>query len=121
MKHKDQRKGAAVADLDACIRTCVECHALCLKTASYCLERGKAPHPGLITVLQVCADVCRVCADTMIRGSDLHGIVCGACAEICGSCAAACEDVVDDPQVAECRETCLRGFDTCSAMAAEMA
>jgi hypothetical protein len=116
-QHKDGAK-----DLGACIRACVECHAMCLKTAGYCLARGKAPpQPGVVTVLQVCADICRVCADTMIRGSDLHGVICGACAEICANCAASCEELAGNAQVDECRQACLRCFDLCSAMAAEMA
>ncbi|HZR37518.1 MAG TPA: four-helix bundle copper-binding protein [Nevskia sp.] len=116
MKYQPKTDGQ---DPDACIRACVECHAMCLKTASYCMERGKAP-PGLIVMLQVCADICRVSADTMIRGSDLHGIVCGACAEVCASCAAGCEQLAGNAQADECRQVCLRCFDLCSAMAAEM-
>ena len=108
-----------MARLDDRIRACVECHALCLRSAGYCLDRGKTPG-GLVTVLQACADVCRVCADTMIRGSDLHGIVCGACAEICVSCATACEEIIGDMQLGACRNTCLRCFDSCSTMAADM-
>ena len=118
MKYQ-QPRDTEVPRLDDCVRACVECHAMCLRSTSYCLERGKAPG-GLVTILQVCADLCRVCADTMIRGSDLHGVVCGACAEICGSCAAACEEVVNDAQLGTCRDACLRCFDICSAMAAEM-
>lgn len=115
---RHEPSSAEISRLDDCIRACVECHALCLRSASYCLERGKASR-GLVVTLQVCADLCRVCADTMIRGSDLHGTVCGACAEICGGCAAACEEVVDDAQLGVCRDACLRCFETCSAMASE--
>jgi hypothetical protein len=109
-------------DLDAAIRNCGECHAICLRTCTYCLQHGEAmADVDFIGGLQVCADLCRVCADAMIRGSELHSILCGACAEVCACCAASCEMLEDDPQVKECRSVCLRCFDSCSAMASEAA
>src|SRR3546814_5872400 len=71
-------------EMGHCIRNCTDCHTACLETVSYCLERGgehaEAAH---LNLLLVCADICRVSADTMLRGADVHGVTCGACAEIC--------------------------------------
>jgi hypothetical protein len=89
------------ADVSACIRVSTECRSVCLKTSAY-------------------VALCRVCADAMMRGSDLHPILCGACAEACACCAAACEDAAGDPQIDECCDLCLQCFDVCSMMTAEV-
>ncbi|MBV9345443.1 MAG: hypothetical protein JOZ03_10705 [Gammaproteobacteria bacterium] len=78
----------------ACINHCTRCHAV-----------------------QVCADLCRASADTLLRASTLQRIVCRACAEVCAKCAAACEALVNDAQLKECTAVCLSCFDACAAIA----
>jgi len=58
-------------EMQTCIAHCSRCHEVCLKSAAHCLkERGDEWQ--LVTTLLVCAEVCRLSADTMIRGSELH-------------------------------------------------
>jgi hypothetical protein len=103
-------------EMELCIRNCNECHAICTRTASYLLgEGGSGAH---VTLLLVCADICRVSADAMLRGAEEHAITCGACAEICARCAAACEGHAEaDAQLRACAEACRRCAESCALMA----
>ena len=115
----DTRARSGNVDMQTCIANCMRCHGFCLKSASHCLDL--AHDLGPVTTLLVCADVCRVCADTMIRGSALHVMVCDACAKVCASCAEACETVDDDPLLRECAAACLVCADCCAAMVEQAA
>ena len=122
MKPRSKGSPPTPADPGACIRASTECRTICLKTGAYVAERSIAGlGQDFLANLHTCADLCRLCADTIMRGSDLHPIVCGACAEVCACCAAACEEAGGDAQLDECRQACLDCFDVCSAMAAEVA
>jgi hypothetical protein len=104
--------------MNECIRNCMDCHAICLETITYCLEKGgqHASHEH-IALLSTCADICTTSADAMLRGTEVHQFTCGACAEICRRCAEACERM-GDPEMARCAEICRRCADSCAAMAA---
>ena len=43
----------------------------------------------LIAMLTACAELCQATANSMLRGSALHPVLCRACAEACDLCAAA--------------------------------
>ena len=107
-------------DMQRCIENCTACHATCVQTIQHCLGMGgkhaDAAHIGLMTD---CAQICSVSADFMLRASDLHGRVCGVCADVCRRCADDCERVGggDDGQMQRCVEACRRCVDSCSAMA----
>jgi hypothetical protein len=113
----DTRVRSGNAEMQSCIANCMRCHGFCLKSASHCLALERDLEP--VTTLLVCADVCRVCADTMIRGSPLHAIVCDACAQICAKCVEACAQVDHDPLLKECAAACLTCADSCAAMAGQ--
>ena len=103
-------------EMQTCIAHCSRCHEVCLKSAAHCLkERGDEWQ--LVTTLLVCAEVCRLSADTMIRGSELHRTLCGACAEVCKRCAHACSAFERDALLRECGEACRACADSCAAMA----
>lgn len=53
----------------------------------------------------------------MLRGTSVHGVICGACAEICRRCADSCESMGEDEQMKRCAEICRRCADSCEAMA----
>ena len=61
--------------------------------------------------------ICATSADAMLRGTSVHNVICGACAEICRQCADAC-DAMNDPEMARCAEACRRCAESCSTMAA---
>lgn len=104
-------------DLETCIDNCTQCHGVCLSTAQYCLQKGgehaEARH---VRLLLDCAEICRTSADFMLRGSDLHGRICGVCAEICTRCAAECETMSDDPIMQQCADMCRRCAESCREM-----
>ena len=73
-----------------------------LETAAYALGQGGAlAAPDLIAMLTDCAELCQATANSMLRGSALHPVLCRACAEACDLCAAACSK--PRPSVAPCR------------------
>jgi hypothetical protein len=107
------------SDLQACIEECLECHRICVETANHCLELGgdhaEAAH---VRALLDCAELCATSADFMLRGSPLHGAVCGACATACDRCAESCEAMPDlDEQMEACAEACRRCAESCRRMA----
>lgn len=104
---------------DECIQNCLECHRVCLETVTYCLKLGNAhAEPQHIGLLLDCAEICRTSADFMIRGSELHQLTCGVCAEVCGRCATDCEQTgADDAHLKACAEVCRRCAESCRQMA----
>ena len=114
-----ERMSATDGAMQACIAMCTECHATCLKTAMRCLDMG-GPHaaPHHIGLLLDCADICRTSADFMLRGSSMHAVTCGACAEICAACAEECGRFTEDFMQA-CAATCRRCAESCRQMAAQ--
>jgi hypothetical protein len=108
---------STIHSLEQCIENCVRCHRLCLETASRHLKgEGKIEGPHLRLLLD-CADICQTSADFMIRGSELHGETCAACAAICERCADECDRHGDDPHMAACAELCRACAQTCREMA----
>jgi hypothetical protein len=108
------------ASMDECIRNCTECHTICMKTVTHCLGvGGKHADQAHIRMLLDCAQICATSADFMTRGSPLHRLTCGACAEICQQCADDCERMAGgDEQMLQCVEMCRRCAASCRDMAA---
>lgn len=108
-------------DMQQCIQECMNCHAICTQTVTYCLQMGgkhaEATHIGL---LLDCAEICQTSANFMLRGSPMHGRVCGVCAEACERCAQSCEQMGDDAQMQACADTCRRCAESCRRMASMM-
>jgi len=106
------------AEMRGCIRECQGCAAVCIETATQCLQKGgrhaEADH---IRLLLDCAEVCQTGANFMPRASDLHALTCGVCAEVCERCAADCERMADDEMMRRCGETCGRCAESCRRMA----
>src|SRR3546814_19932524 len=102
--------------MNDCIDNCTQCHAICLETINYCLEKGgKHAAPEHIALLTSCADICATSASAMLRGSAVHPVICGACAEVCRPCAAECV-ALDDPEMTRSAETCSTGAQRCAGM-----
>jgi hypothetical protein len=98
---------------------CTDCAEACLATIPHCLEKGgrhaKATH---ITLLQVCADICRTTSQALLLGADVMSYTCMACAAICERCAADCEEL-RDRSLEDCVEACLECADACRRMVHE--
>jgi hypothetical protein len=109
--------------MDQCIENCTNCHRICLETAARHFRGESSPRleERMVRLLLDCAEICRTSADFMIRGSELHGHTCGACAAICERCADECDRMGQDPYMAACTEICRRCSESCREMAAAMA
>lgn len=97
--------GAMTAQV--CIESCWRSHVMCLETERYCLEKGGAHvMPKHLALLADCAEMCQKTANSLLRRSSEHGIVCTACAQLCDACAEACEAMKDDERMLLCARTC---------------
>jgi len=105
-------------EMQQCIQDCLECHAICLETVTYCLEEGgNLAQVGPIRLMLDCAEICQTGASYMLRRSNLHGRTCNLCADVCGRCGQVCEEFNDDPQMVACAESCRRCEESCRQMA----
>lgn len=104
------------AAMQAAIKACLDCHAICLHTAmNYCVEEnGRHVGAAHLRLMLNCAELCQTSANFMLSNSPLHGRVCSVCAEACEACARSCEEVGGMP---ECRDECLRCAKSCRSMA----
>jgi hypothetical protein len=101
-----------------CIQECQSCHSICLETVTHCLQQGGAhAEPEHIRLMLDCVEICQTSANFMLRGSDLHPLTCGTCAEVCERCAADCERLGEDELMRRCAEACRRCADSCRRMA----
>jgi hypothetical protein len=101
-------------EITQCIDACESCHRVCVDTVSYCLAQG-GRHAALahVRLLLDCAQICDTTKDFMVRGSNLHGTACQACADVCDACAAACEQFTGDAQMTACAQKCRSCADAC--------
>ena len=105
--------------LQECIDNCNNCHAACLETVEYSLEKGgEHATEAHIRLLLDCAEICQTSANFMLRMSPLHAVICAACAEVCEQCARDCERFPDDRQMAACARMCRKCAESCKEMAA---
>jgi hypothetical protein len=107
------------SNMEQCIENCLQCHRLCVETMTHCLHMGgKHAEANHIRLLADCAQICHTSADFMLRGSDMHGYTCAACAQVCQRCAEDCERIdPNDPQMRQCAEMCRRCAESCRRMA----
>ncbi len=100
-----------------CIDNCLECYRVCVETKKYCLEiGGEHAEPTHLKTLADCAELCRVSAQMMMSGSEMHKEVCGVCAEACRRCKESCEQF-DDEQMKKCAQICGECEVSCREMA----
>jgi hypothetical protein len=105
------------AELEQCIKACLDCHHLCLETAmNHCLAMGgKHTEPRHFRLMLNCAEICQTSGNFMLSGSDFHRLTCCVCSKICQRCAEDCEQVGD---MQECVEACRHCAETCARIAA---
>ena len=103
-----------------CIENCTACHSICLATVEHCLRRG-GEHSSQkhVRLLLDCAQICHTSADFMLRGSELHALTCGVCAQVCERCADDCERMANgDAVMQRCADACRRCAESCRKMSA---
>lgn len=79
----------SVGALRKCIRLDQDCADVCIATGRMLSRRTGADAPGLKTVLETCAGLCRACAEECERHAAEH-VHCRVCAEVCRRCEQAC-------------------------------
>ncbi|WP_132258785.1 four-helix bundle copper-binding protein [Paucimonas lemoignei] len=104
----------------SCIEACNDCASACDHCAVSCLqEDDPKPMARCIALDMDCAQICRLAAAYMARGSDMASLICQACAEICEACADECAK----HQMAHCQEcaqACRRCAEECRRMSSGM-
>ena len=104
--------------IQECVESCLKSHAMCLDTGRYCAEQGgrhvSAAH---LALLLDCAEMCQTTANSLLRHSPQHAVVCDACARLCDACAQDCEAFTSDPQMQRCARTCRDCARSCRDMA----
>jgi len=111
--------GMAMAmSMDDCIDLCMKSHRVCLDAASRLSQQAATPAlRQLVILLSDCAELCGTTANSMVRGSPLHPLVCRACAEACELCAKQCREQAND-NLLNCSGTCEKCAAGCRQMAA---
>ena len=106
------------AEMRECINNCTACHQICLQTIQHCLSMGgQHAAQGHIRTMADCAQICATSADFMLRASEIHGRVCGVCAEACRRCADDCARLAQgDRMMNECADACRRCAESCVRM-----
>lgn len=104
--------------MESCIKACLECHDVCVKTLDSCIEKGNQnAYQKHIKLLMDCIDICRLSREFMLRGSDRHGITCYTCYQICQMCAEYCDMLSkDDPVMEDCAKKCYECAESCEEM-----
>jgi hypothetical protein len=101
----------------ACIEACYACADACDHCAIACLGEQDVAHMARCIKLDMdCAQICRLAAAFMARGSEASKLLCEDCAEICTMCADECGRHQHDHCQA-CAEACRRCAQECLRMA----
>ncbi|MER3419461.1 MAG: ferredoxin [Chloroflexota bacterium] len=96
------------------ISDCLACYSICTETLDYCVERGGTLAAAeLLRRLRDCAELCRVSADFLLRGSARAVALCALAAEAAVVCAQACAAIADDALLHACQDACLRCATSC--------
>ena len=90
-----------------CIESCWRSHVMCLETERYCLETGGThAMPAHLALLADCAEMCEKTANSLLRRSSQHAVICNACAQLCDACAQACEAFKSDERMLLAARSC---------------
>ena len=106
-------KSMGQVEIQQCIQDCLNCHAVCVRTADACRQAGgdhaKDEH---IYVLLDCADMCLTAAHFMQHNSPLYGYACQAAMQVANHCAGECEQMGDD----DCANACRNAASSCEQL-----
>lgn len=103
----------------ACMDACNACADACDFCSTACLgEQDVKTMARCIALDMDCAQICRIAAAWMARGSEFAVAICQQCADICSACGDECAK----HQMAHCQqcaEACRRCAQACRSMVAE--
>jgi hypothetical protein len=102
----------------SCIDACNSCAEACDHCAASCLGEQDVKMMARCIALDIdCAEICRLTAAYMSRGSELAGALCETCADICDACAQECAKHTKMEHCRQCAEACRRCAEECRRMA----
>jgi hypothetical protein len=101
----------------SCIDACYACAASCDHCAVACLqEADPKPMARCIALDLDCAEICRMAAAYMARGSEMASMICQTCADVCEACGEECAKH-QAGHCQECAQACRSCADECRRMA----
>ena len=104
--------------MKSCIDACYACATECDHCAAACLRENDVKMMARCIQLDIdCAEICRLAAGYMGRGSELTADMCEACAEVCDLCAEECEKHSKMQHCLTCAQACRRCAEECRRMA----
>ena len=102
----------------SCIEACNACADACNHCVTACLqEKNPAPLARCVALDIDCAEICRLAAAYMARGSECVPQMCALCADVCDGCGAECEKHSEMEHCRACAEACRRCAEECRRMA----
>ena len=105
------------SSFQSCIDACQACASACEHCAGACLQEDDVKMMARCIALDMdCAQICRMAAAYMARGSQFAGAVCRLCAEICQACGDECAKHRHD-HCQQCAKACHRCAEECRSMA----
>jgi hypothetical protein len=105
-----------IAEIEACKQVCIECQDTCIETVNYCKTLdSKSVDMNLMCMMRDCAEMCMICVNLILDGSEFMGRTCQLCAEMCISTAIACE-MSNDTTLQNCATVCRQCAESCKAM-----
>jgi|RhiMetdeSRZDD1v2_1073273.scaffolds.fasta_scaffold87796_5 hypothetical protein len=104
-----------------CIEVCLDCHRVCLETATYLSSSAERVGAEDLRLLFTTAEVCHAGASLLRGPADRTGSAYAMCAELCQRAARYCDAFGDDPRMRSCANACRRCADACHALAAAAA
>ncbi|MBA9078847.1 MULTISPECIES: four-helix bundle copper-binding protein [Rufibacter] len=107
----DSRIRPVLDALQECILACEHCASSCLQ------EDNVKMMAGCISLDRDCADICRLTAAFLARGSEHGKHLLKECIEICQKCGDECAQH-DAEHCKQCAEACYRCAEACRSLAA---
>ena len=93
----------------SCIDECYACAAACDHCAASCLmEQDVKMMARCIALDMDCAQICRMAAAYMARGSEFATAICAMCADVCDACGEECAKHQQMKHCQECADACRR-------------
>jgi hypothetical protein len=100
----------AQQQFQSCIDACNACADACDFCAMSCLQEPDTKVMGRCIALDIdCAQICRLVAGYLARGSELSRTICQACQEVCEDCRDECAQY----QMSHCKE-CAQACQLCA-------
>lgn len=102
---------------ESCIEACNACATACDHCAVSCLQEQDVKAMARCIALDMdCAEICRLAAAYMSRGSEMASAICQLCADVCEACGDECAKH-QMGHCQECAQACRRCADECRRMA----